>query len=329
MAGFILSCDWGTSSFRLRLVNMQNHEIVGEVFSNEGVAVMHNRWLNGRGQGIRKEAFYLQHLKEKITGLPETAAIPSEEIQVVISGMASSSIGVMELPYACVPFPLDGSNALVHWLEPSSEFPYPACIISGVGHQMDVMRGEETQVVGLACRPEHRPVFEEDIVCIFPGTHSKHINISGGEIVDFQTCITGELFDVMSNHSILKNSVSSHDHEVITPAFRDAFCRGVRQSGESSLLNTLFKVRVAQLFEYLTKEENYFYLSGLLIGAELRSLPSSATRRIMICSGSNVFHLYQLAIGELELPGGVIFVDPDKMDRVVVAGHIKILQNTD
>jgi 2-dehydro-3-deoxygalactonokinase len=230
-----------------------------------------------------------------------------------------------ELPYASLPFSLDGSNALVHRLGASNGFSSDVLMISGVRNQQDVMRGEETQVIGLGAIDD-KQYTADDVTCIFPGTHSKHIEIVQGKVVDFKTYITGELFHVMSQYSILKDSVIGSSQQILTDVDRDAFCHGVKESGTCDLLQTLFTVRISQLFEHLTKEENYFYLSGLLIGTELRSLHAKKSR-ILLCSGSNIFHLYKFAIQELGLLDQTIFIDPASMDRVAIEGQIKIFEN--
>ena len=100
-------------------------------------------------------------------------------------------------------------------------------MISGVRNHHDVMRGEETQIIGLKAIDDNAYTTEEH-TCIFPGTHSKHIKIANGEVVDFQTYMTGELFHVMTHHSILKDSVLGNNKQALTEIDREAFCHGVR-----------------------------------------------------------------------------------------------------
>jgi 2-dehydro-3-deoxygalactonokinase len=326
MQNFILSCDWGTSTFRLRLVGVRDHQIFGEILSDEGVSSTYNRWKASYDQHeTSREHFYSMHLQKNIHALSHRANVDLTDIPVVISGMACSSIGMKELPYASLPFSLDGRNALVHRLSTSNGFSSDVWMISGVRNHYDVMRGEETQVIGLKAIDENAYT-RENVTCIFPGTHSKHIQIVNGEIVDFKTYITGELFHVMTHHSILKDSVLEHRDQMLTDIDHDAFCHGVKQSGKSNLLQTLFSVRINQLFEHLTKEENFFYLSGLLIGTELRTL-RNASNSIMLCSGSSVFHLYEFAIRELGLIDQTVFVAPDTMDKVAMEGQLKVFEN--
>ena len=207
MKNLMLSCDWGTSSFRLRLVDVRDHHICGEVLSNEGVIGTYSQWqVATRQHEISKEHFYSQQLQKNIDTLSHKLSVDLSETPVVISGMASSSIGIREVPYASLPFSLDGSNAIIKRLSASNGIASDVWLISGVRNHHDVMRGEETQVIGLTAL-DNLVYTTKNITCIFPGTHSKHIKIEDGVVVDFQTYMTGELFQVMTQHSILKDSV--------------------------------------------------------------------------------------------------------------------------
>jgi 2-dehydro-3-deoxygalactonokinase len=328
MQNFLLSCDWGTSSFRLRVVNLLDHLVIGERLSGDGTAATYTRWkVCCEEEEISKENFYLRQLRHEVDALSDKVSIPLRDIPVVISGMASSSIGIKELPYASLPFSLDGSDAIVQRWGAEKDASYNVWLLSGVRTLYDVMRGEETQIIGLASMDTGINT-SKSATCIFPGTHSKHIKVQNGKIVDFQTYMTGEVFQVMSQHSILKDTLSASNNELpIDKPDAQAFCQGIRQSGASNLLHTLFTVRSNQLFEHVTKEENFFYLSGLLIGTELRSLKDNGGERIVLCSGSNVFHLYELAIQELNLLDRTVVIAPDIIDNVAMEGHLKLFQN--
>ena len=122
--------------------------------------------------------------------LPVEEAAPRP---ILISGMASSSIGWRELPYACLPFPLDGSGA--RWQEIERVGEHRVFVFSGLAAESDVLRGEETEVLGLAAGGALAP-FREQALLVLPGTHSKHVRIEAGSITGFSTYMTGELFEV-------------------------------------------------------------------------------------------------------------------------------------
>jgi 2-dehydro-3-deoxygalactonokinase len=298
----ILSCDWGTSSFRVKLVTVAAHEVVGALNSGEGIAVIHDRWkAEGGVKGTAREEFYLKQLQKNIDALSGKLAIPLNGIPVLLSGMASSSIGIRELPYAPLPFSTDGSNAFIKKVPAGKEFPHDVWMISGVSSQEDIMRGEETQLVGLAALDD--TTFSDEVtVCIFPGTHSKHVTVEKGMVVDFKTYMTGELFQLMIHHSILQDAVAEDNKQgLLAGSEIDAFCRGVKESGTSNLLHNFFSIRVNHLFGRSTKWENLFHLSGLLIGSELRSLINAGRSRILLCSGSNMYQLYKMGMEMLDL----------------------------
>ena len=281
MNNYIVSCDWGTSEFRLRLINITEDIVVGEIISPEGVLNIHNRW-TADSQKITLKKFYLQLLLKQIELLLENNSKDFKDVPIIISGMASSSIGIEEQPYANIPFALDGKNAVLKFMEKNADFPYDILLISGVREIADVMRGEETQMIGIAQMVELMKL-KEDAICIFPGTHSKHIKISNGNIVSFKTYITGELFQLLSTKSVLKGSISNENNEKVMDKMNlNSFYQGVNQSEKNAnLLNKLFSVRTNDLFSLLSHQENFFYLSGLLIGSEIRSLQLEMPCRII------------------------------------------------
>jgi 2-dehydro-3-deoxygalactonokinase len=326
MRNFFLSCDWGTSAFRLRLVRVHDHRVLEEVVSKEGMAGVFGRWKEQSGpQQVGREEYSFRILQNHINELGKKSTLPLEDMPVVISGMASSSIGIRELPYASLPFTLNGQDALVQIIEKSENSFPEVMLISGLKAGKDVMRGEETQMIGLA--GFHNPDPKKEMICLFPGTHSKHLRIKHGKIMDFRTYMTGELFDLLVNQSLLKESVSPAGS--MSPEHIAAFTLGIRRAVESNLLHDLFSVRVNQLFQVWTKTENYYYLSGLLIGSELKDLVESGAERIELCSGSNLYPLYRLGLEKLNLTGKSSFIPPEIMDKAVVEGQIKIFQQYD
>lgn len=328
MKNYLLGCDWGTSSFRLRLINSTDIQLIGEITSQEGVANTFTAWkANGETRGISRAQFFRVQLQRQINLLAKKLAINLDDIPVVISGMASSSIGMDEVPYATLPFPIDGSLASIKRLDTQADFAHDIILISGVRTEHDVMRGEETQLIGLLALLDTLHYSIGESILIFPGTHSKHIYIQNQQVVDFQTFMTGEVFNLMSHYSILKDSVESTGLIGFDESELDAFKSGINQSHHSSILNSLFRVRTNQLFNQLTKRQNALYLSGLLIGNELKSLVNQPTWQLILCSGNNLYELYKLAMEELYLSDRTITISADLIDKATIAGQVKIAQN--
>ena len=327
MKNEILCCDWGTSSFRLRLVQVADLHVTGEVSGQEGIARTFNLWQAARkNSGITKEGFFRQQLLVHTKALENKIGRPLPKTTLVISGMASSSIGLEELPYGNLPFAVDGSQAYVRFYKSKSDFPFDVLLISGVRSGQDVMRGEETQLVGLVALLDTTHLTNESVF-IFPGTHSKHIKIRNQQVTDFQTFMTGEVFNLMTQHSILKDSVEASQDEDLSPTTIKAFRLGVQASGQANILHTLFTVRANQLFGTLNKHDNFYYLSGLLIGAELRSLPNNSTSQLVLSSGSNLFSYYEMAMEELNLLERTVIISPEVIDKAAIAGQVKIYQH--
>ncbi len=324
MEKHLLSCDWGTSSFRLRLADTHNGQVLGEVLSANGVSATFDAWHGAHKQtGIGRTAFFCQFLQHQIDRLSATISLNLEQVLVVVSGMASSSIGLAELPYADLPFALDGAGARVQWFEPTPDFHHRLLLISGISSRHDVMRGEETQLIGLG------DLFNgsDKFIVIFPGTHSKHLYVWQKQIVDYQTFMTGELFGALARHTILKESTDTTDLVSWLHRNSEPFRQGVVASGSANLLQSLFTVRTNQLFGHLTQSQNALYLSGLLIGTELRGLQQKTDWRLMLCCDTNLIDFYEQAIAVLGMSAQTTKLDADTVRQSVILGHLKIMQH--
>lgn len=327
MQKFLLGCDWGTSSFRLRLFNLSEQRIIGEVLSEKGIASMHRDWQEQVAQNvsITKAELFRRYLKKQVEQLSEKVSVNVDNVTILISGMASSSIGMHDITYATVPFALDGSEAIIKRFARDNNFPHEIILISGVRSENDVMRGEETQLIGLLSLLERTGNKAVEGVLIFPGTHSKHIFVQEGQLVTFQTFMTGELFNIMCNYSILKDSVTTADVK-ISGKEAVSFKQGVRVSQTASILNSLFTVRTNQLFDKLDRKQNGFYLSGLLIGEEIKNLLKNEELPLYLCSGGNLYQYYKLAFDELNLSPRTTIVPFEMIDTSALEGQKLIFQ---
>lgn len=186
--------------------------------------------------------------------------------EVLICGMAGAKQGWKEAPYLDVPADLsgisfgsvspDGAN------ERFSVRILPGLCQRGVGHE-DVMRGEETQLLGLSTllAAYSGPV-------IMPGTHSKWAMLEGRRVSRFATVMTGEMFALLGTHSVLRHSLGTVDDET---AQADGFAEGATLGLDhpEKLLATLFKVRAGSLLSGRGSSWSSGFLSGLLIGSEV------------------------------------------------------------
>lgn len=267
--------------------------------------------------------FFLNILLEQIRFLALKTNQSLSGIPVMISGMASSNIGMMPLPYAAMPFAMDGAGLTCSRLTRNKNFEHDMLLISGIRSDDDVMRGEETQLIGCAGRHEDN---QEEKVFIFPGTHSKHISVKGNQAVAFSTYMTGEFFALLSEKSILSSTVEKTNGKQTDAGMR-SFLNGVSDSAQSNLLHNCFKVRTNNLFNKLTNQENYHYLSGLIIGTELRELLNYDPIQIYLCAGSELQAYYKEALAELGLGHKVHTFSPQWVEEAVVRGQLTIYQN--
>jgi len=235
--------------------------------------------------------------------------------------MASSSIGIEDIPYAGLPFRLDGSGVKTRKFSLREDFPHEIILISGVQSDNDVMRGEETQLIGIWSLLTDRAGQPAEAIVIFPGTHSKHVYVKNNQLIQFKSFMTGEMYQVIGNHSILKDSVKMYDEHAPAAADITSFKAGIKHAGQSCILNSLFTVRTNQLFKRMNKTQNAFYLSGLLIGSELHDLAKTPGWPLFLCSGKNLHGLYKLALEELGLSDRTTFIATGLVEKAAMAGQ--------
>lgn len=309
-----ISVDWGTTNLRIRWVQLPDFSVSQSRNSELGVKQVFSLW---QQSGRDRKEFFLEVLLGEIRAMKID---PPDSCQVIISGMASSSIGMLELPYAPLPFFADGKALKVEKWTPEG-FPYPVSLISGVQSSDDVMRGEETQLIGLyqLLNPADRSLF------ILPGTHSKHIFLEQDRIVSFKTYMTGELFDLLSRHSILSSTVEQGPRDQSTKV---AFEKGILLAQEKeSVLNALFTVRTNSLFRKFSPKDNFYFLSGLLIGAECKYLKTENGQRIYICSSGILFSLYLEATKILGISVALHLFSDEMVDMALRKGQWLIHQS--
>ncbi len=240
----LIVVDWGTSRLRAILVNANSGELA-EVESGDGIGTL--------AAGAHERAF-------------ETLVAAWPRVPAIMAGMVGSRQGWHEAAYLDCPASPAGLAASMLRFETSAGRPVaivPGVMLRSAERDGDVIRGEETQIVGLVDR---NPGF--DGAAILPGTHSKWASVKGGAIIDFQTFLTGEFFELLSRHSFLRHSVADSGRNLSEVP---DFALAVRRTGEAGLpfLAAVFSVRVRQILDNVAREDNLAYLSGLVIGGEI------------------------------------------------------------
>ncbi len=259
--GFI-AVDWGTTNRRAYKVDPDGR--CGEEFEDDrGVLSVAKGDFDGAVAEIRS----------RLGDLP-----------LLLAGMIGSNRGWIEAPYVSCPAGVDELAAALVWADEQT------AIVPGVcdPRRADVMRGEEVQLLGAVADGLVPP---DALVC-HPGTHNKWVEVAGGRIATFRTIMTGELFNLLREHSVLSDLLA----EPAEPG--DAFEAGVRDGLASDVQGKLFSVRARVLLGKAPREDAPSYASGLLIGGDVRiGLESAAaSTQVMVMGRPELTRLYASAI---------------------------------
>jgi 2-dehydro-3-deoxygalactonokinase len=250
----LIGLDWGTSSLRAYLIGDAGAEL-----------------------DVRARPWGIMHVPPGgfAAAFREVAAdwrARWPHVPAIAAGMVGSRHGWREVPYVECPA---GVSDLAAGLVAIDADGGPLHLVPGVVARVplpNVVRGEETQVVGAL---DSQPGLADHGLLVLPGTHSKWVTVQARRIVHFSTYMTGELFAVLRDHSILgRPAAEDGTGEDGTAASADAFRRGVacaRESGAEGVCGRLFTTRSLVLVGDLAARHSLEYLSGLLIGEEVRS----------------------------------------------------------
>lgn len=232
-----IAVDWGTS--RLRAWLMDGASAAGSAASDQGMA------------GLAPEAF-----EPALLSIIDPWLEGAED--VIACGMVGAKQGWVEAPYRAAPCAAAATDLIV---APTADPRMTVHIAPGVSQTSppDVMRGEETQIAGFLM---DMPGFD-GVICL-PGTHTKWVHVSAGEIVSFRTFMTGEIFALIAEHSVLRHDIGDG---WIEATFLEAVDEAI--SRPEALAARLFALRAASLLEGSSPNAARSRASGLLVGMEL------------------------------------------------------------
>ena len=266
----LLAVDWGTSALRGALLAADGR-VLAEHSAPRGL--LH---VSPGGWEAAFEAEFGAWLQ----------AHPS--LLCLMSGMVGSRQGWAEAAYCPCPASLIDLASRLLWLRPGRLAIVPGLSCEPDG-QPDVMRGEETQVFGAL-----QQLGLSQATLVLPGTHSKWVQVAGGRITGFATHMTGECFALLRQQSILARTLPADDTAPWVPeAFDDGVARAQQPGG---LLHHLFSVRSLALFERRDGASLLSYLSGLLIGEELRAQAPPAGQPVLLVGSAALVQRYQRAL---------------------------------
>lgn len=287
-----IAVDWGTTNLRAWAMGADN-SVIASAASGKGMST------------LRPEDF--ENALLDLTGpwLDRSRVTP-----VVACGMVGAKTGWTEADYRVVPQPAAADRAT---MAPCKDPRHTVAIIAGLSQTSppDVMRGEETQIAGfLRTEPDFAGT-----LCL-PGTHTKWVQVAGGQITRFRTVMTGEMFDILSRHSTLRLTVGPDGWD--DRAFSQAIGQVFRDP--SRITADLFGLRSSALVAGMSPATGRARLSGHLIGAEL-----AGTRDfwegpdVCLIGGSTLARLYADALGCVSVQPRILDGERLTLDGLIAA----------
>ncbi|MFC7538034.1 2-dehydro-3-deoxygalactonokinase [Sphingomonas sp. GCM10030256] len=258
----IIAVDWGTTNRRAYRLNPDGR-CEAEFEDAKGIT------------GVEAGAFpaAIAEIRDRLGDHP-----------LLMAGMIGSNRGWVEVPYVHCPAGADDLAGHLIFIEEERAAIVPGLSFLGE-NRADVMRGEEVQLFGAVAAGLVPP----DCLVCHPGTHNKWAMLKGGRVTRFRTIMTGELFSLLQNRSILADWLDTP----VEPG--EAFDKGVAQGLRGDALTAeLFGVRAGVLLGRLEQAHAASFTSGLLIGADLRTGLSDATSgtEIIVMGRPELTHLY-------------------------------------
>ena len=288
--GNYIAVDWGTTNRRAWLVNGAS-KVVSKFADDLGLTSVPE-------SGFEKA---VADIREKLGQWP-----------MLLAGMVGSDRGWRNVPYLSCPTDLEALGQGIMWIDPQFTGIVPGvCQIEG---HTDVMRGEEVQALGALAGGFVSP----DMLICHPGTHTKWIKLEGGRIAEFRTMMTGEIFDLLRNHSLLATQM----HTEVTD--NTSFQAGLDQALEGApLLSALFTIRAQHLL-LGDPIEGASFASGLLIGSDVRAGLAFADghEKIAVVGRTDLCQLYAKAIAHASYQTDII-----DGDKAFLAGIRTIISN--
>ena len=297
----LISADWGTTALRLYLL-AGDGRILDKRASTQGMT------------SVAKGGFADVLRDNCAAWLSDHGPLPA-----LLSGMVGSRQGWIEAPYVSCPAGL--AELASHTVRLDVTGFNAVEVVAGVEAVdplglPDVMRGEECQIMGALALMGLR-----DGMFVLPGTHSKWVTVADGRISGFRTFMTGEIFAAIKDHTILGRMMAPH-MSADANAESEAFTRGVeiavKSVGPGEWLHQLFSVRTLGLMGRLADTDAADYLSGLMIGWEMASLPARPAGPLVLVGSRELSRRYRRA-AELRALATV-----EAPEDCVCAGHLAI-----
>ncbi|XBS70393.1 2-dehydro-3-deoxygalactonokinase [Acerihabitans sp. KWT182] len=276
---YVILIDWGSTNLRAWLCDPKG-KIYEQISTGQGIAQIEQQDIPGVMDAI------VNNWSHYYQGLP---------VRLLMSGMIGSERGLGNAPYLTCPLAMERLHPVRSIISTEHRQVH---IIPGICSEdednYNVIRGEETQLIGAWRKTGAR-------FYVMPGTHSKWAEVGGGVIRRFHTAITGELYQLLMQHSLIGKGLPPQCQD--WEAFKQGVTRGL---ADRRLLGSLFEVRAGYLLHQMPREGVGDYLSGLLIGNEIQQLsalyPLAAGEVVTVIAGDNLARRYCAALDLAAIP---------------------------
>lgn len=311
MANYI-TIDGGTTNTRVHLIKS------GIVTDTVKLSV-------GVKANIGGTQMYENEIKRAIEKiLTDNNCIEADIEKILCSGMITSDLGLCTLPHLTLPCGIKEMSAAVEHRHLTEISDIPFVFIRGLKtcgagfETADMMRGEETELMGLGEK------MEEDCLYVLPGSHSKLIQTDkDGKITDFSTFLTGEMIEAISSHTILSGSIDLKNSVLDT----DLLEKGYMLCESKGINAALFKVRTLKVLFNATDSAVYSFFMGAVLHGEIKSIIKSAAKKVVI--GGKAALKVPMAHLLSKYCSKEIIVIPDGItDTASATGAVKIYENS-
>lgn len=300
-----ITIDGGTTNTRLRL--MKNATVIETI-----------KLPIGAKAGIDNHKFLILEIKKAISDLGKHRGIE----RILASGMITSELGLYNLPHIAAPAGIKELHNAICEVTLDSISPIPFAFVPGVKvsdgtlEGTDMMRGEETEIVGL------KDYGSNDCLYVLPGSHSKIIQVdSNGRICDFHTMLTGEMISALACNTILKNSVSLEQDQLDDVSLLDGynFCKTFGMN------EALFKTRVLKNIFQATDKQAYSFFLGVVLQPEIKRITDNTLNKVVIGGRTQIKNaMYELL---KQICDKEIILVPDERASIATAlGMVKIYE---
>lgn len=306
-----ITIDGGTTNTRVTLI--KNRDLI------DGIKLS-----IGARKSIENKELLKSEIKRAINMLMERNSVcPKDIIAILASGMITSEFGLCHLEHIPTPTGIKELYEGIKRIRLPEISEIPFAFIRGVRisdssfEKLDVMRGEETELMGII-----NPDFGECIY-ILPGSHSKIIKVDAeGRIVDFSTQMTGEMIAALSQGTILKDAVDLNISEINN----DYLLRGYDCAVREGINKSLFKVRVLKKFCGSDKVETYSFFLGVVLSGEIKEIIENSVKTVVLGGKVQIKNAMSIIL-KSRSDKSIIILDEDAVDKSISLGAIRIYEN--